>query len=207
MAVKEKLDLVRSKLTPEQLADVGSALKEVEAEVIDISSSLSAANSEAKNRRLETRELKSKLDESDMTVAEYKKKLESVDDSPTKRELEAVKTKYKNVLGLQKNSFKSVYPKIKDHANFPKVKDRFVLPEKEGAVDFDSLKDEDWEKNLNVFTDLNSLDYFGEITVANVSMGKGTQNLSLREAYNKELSECKTQKDVEAVYLKYKGKI
>lgn len=207
MAVKDKLDLVRSKLTPEQLADVGSAFKEIEAEVLDLQQSLSATNSEAKTHRLEKKEFKSKWETANDELEEYKKKLASVDDSPIKKELEATKNKYKNILGLQKNSFKSVYPKIKDHANFPKVKDRFVLPEKDGAVDFDSLKDEDWEKNLATFTDLNSLEYFGEVVVPNVSMGKGTQNLSLKEAYNQEVEACKTSDEVAKVYAKYKGKI
>ena len=207
MAVKDKLDLVRSKLTPEQLADVGSAFKEIEAEVLDLQQSLSATNSEAKTHRLEKKEFKSKWEAANDELEEYKKKLASVDDSPIKKELEATKNKYKNILGLQKNSFKSVYPKIKDHANFPKVKDRFVLPEKDGAVDFDSLKDEDWEKNLATFTDLNSLEYFGEVVVPNVAMGKGTQNLSLKEAYNQELDACKTSEEVAKVYAKYKGKI
>jgi len=207
MAVKDKLDLVRSKLTPEQLADVGSAFKEIEAEVLDLQQSLSATNSEAKTHRLEKKEFKSKWEAANDELEEYKKKLASVDDSPIKKELEATKNKYKNILGLQKNSFKSVYPKIKDHANFPKVKDRFVLPEKDGAVDFDSLKDEDWEKNLATFTDLNSLEYFGEVVVPNVAMGKGTQNLSLKEAYNQEVEACKTSDEVAKVYAKYKGKI
>ena len=207
MAVKEKLDIVMSKLTPEQKADVGSVLKTIETEYVDLQTSLTAANSEAAERRRASKELKAKLDEQDDLIEGYKGQLAKVDDSPVKKELEAVKNKYKNILGLQKNSFKSVYPKIKDHTNFSKVKDRFVLPEKEGAVDFDSMKDEDWEKNLTVFEDLNSIDYFGEVTVANVAMGKGTQNLSMKEAYEQELKTVKNPSDVEAVYLKYKGKI
>lgn len=210
MATKEKLDIVVSKLSPEQKADVGSVLKEIEAEVIDLQNSLKAANSEAADRRRASNELKTKMIEQEEMIEGYKGQLSRVDDSPVKKELEAVKSKYKNVLGLQKNSFKSVFPKIKDHANFPKVKDRFVLPEKDGAVDFESMKDEDWEKNIAIFNDLNSLEYFGEVTVANVSMGKGTTNLSLKEAYNQELDaavKAKDQKAIEQIYSKYKGKI
>ena len=210
MATKEKLDIVVSKLSPEQKADVGSVLKEIEAEIIDLQNSLKAANSEAAERRRASNDLKTKMIEQEEDIEGYKSQLAKVDDSPIKKELEAVKNKYKNVLGLQKNSFKSVFPKIKDHTNFPRVKDRFILPEKDGVIDFDSIKDEDWEKNIATFNDLNSLEYFGEVSVANVSMGKGTTNLSLKEAYDQELDaavKAKDQKAVEAIYFKYKDKL
>lgn len=204
MAIKEKLDLVRSKLTPEILADVGSALKEIEAEFLDVASSLSAANSEAKTHRLEKKDYKTKWEQTTEELDELKKKS---DDSPVKKDFEALKSKYKNLLSLQKKSFENVFPKIQEHANFPKVKSRFILPEKEGKVDLDSLKDDEWEKNMTEFNNLNSIEYFGEISVANVNMDKGTKNISMKEAYEQELNKVKNAVEVEAIYTKYKDKL
>lgn len=210
MNIKESIDQVRSQLPDEVVSKVGAVLENIKAEVQETEDRLNAANTESKNRKIKIREYESKIEDYDIKLTEMKTKVESFDDTPLKNQITQVTEKYNKLLNNQKQGFMSSYDQISKHPNFENAKTRFVIPEeKEGKLDWDSLETEALEKNLIALNDLNQLNYFAppDGKFPNVNNAKGSPPSSVAEAYNQDMSECKTAQEIEAVTKKYWGKL
>lgn len=178
MSIKESLEQVRSKLTEEQVADLGSVLKSIENEGNSLMSDLSAANAESKQRKLKIRELEEKMGDWDVEKAMWEKKKaeyeEKINDPTLKAKLEEIETKWKKFFGQQRNDFISKYDKISQNEKWDIAKDRFILPEeKDGKLDWENISDTDMEKNIAKLNELNELKYFGDDIKPAPSVQKG----------------------------------
>ena len=166
MAIKDLIAQVSAKLPDEVKSEVGSILKSIENEAEDLQSSLTAANSESKGRKIELRELKTKLDDVDVEKGSLQKQIEELNEKlkdPTKdKELEGLRNFKKQTIQKNRQSFIAAFDKIKEHPNFEKAQSKFVIPEKDGEdkLDWSKIEDTDMEKNMNVLNDLNDLEYF-----------------------------------------------
>lgn len=166
MAIKDLIEQVRSKLTAEQVEAIGSVLKSLENEVIDLQNSLSAANAESKGRKLKLRELEEKLQDYEIEKSEWQKKLDELDkrlkDDSKDATIKELQAKLNTFLTKEKNSFINSFESISKHPKFEKAKTKFVLPEqdKDGKYLWDKLDDKSWEQNINYLNELNELDYF-----------------------------------------------
>lgn len=180
MAIKDLIEQVSSKLPDEVKSEVGSILKSIENEANDLQSSLTAANSESKSRKIELRELKGKFDDVDIEKSSMQKQIDELNEKlkdPTKdKELEGLRAFKKNTIQANRQSFINEFEKIKEHPRFEKAKQKFKLPEEEedGKLKWDSIEDQDMEVNMNVLRDLKDLEYFAvEDKNKNVFSGQG----------------------------------
>jgi len=210
MSIKESIDQVRSQLPDEALSKVGSVLENIKTEVQETEDRLSAANTESRNRKIKLREYETKIEDYDVRITELQGKVDSFDDTSLKTEVEQYKNKYNNLIGNQKQSFISSFEQIKIHPNFETAKSRFVIPdEKDGKPDWESMDVETLEKNLSALNDLNQLNYFATKNepFPNVNNSKGGHPSSLLDAYTAEIGACKTAGEIEAVSMKYHGRL
>lgn len=209
MSIKESIDQVRSQLPDEALSKVGAVLENIKAEVQETEDRLSAANTESKNRKIKLREYETKIEDYDVRVTELQGKVDSYDDTPLKAERDKYKEKYDKTIANQKQSFISTFEQIQTHPNFETAKPRFVIPEKDGKPDWESMEIEVLEKNLNALNDLNQLNYFAtkDGPFPNVNNSKGKPPASVTDAFNAEINECKDAKEIEAVNKKYAGRL
>ena len=102
--MRSKLEQVRSKLSDEQATSLGGTLKEIEGAVQDLGSGHIAANSEAKNRKIEIRHLNEKLENIEIERDDYKTKYDSFDTSDLKKQIEEANKKITNMVSQQKDS-------------------------------------------------------------------------------------------------------
>ena len=161
MKLSEKVDQVRSQLSSEDLDKVGALLEEIKSEGISISDSLSAVNSESKNRKIKIKELQDQLETLSIERDDFKNKFEGFDTSTLENEREQYKKKYHSLLDGQRNAFAAALEKVKDHPNWDKAKSMFKMPEeKDGKIDWATLAPEDIEHNINKWSELEKLGYF-----------------------------------------------
>ena len=163
--VRSKLEQVRSKLSDEQATSLGGTLKEIEGAVQDLGSGHIAANREAKNRKIEIRQLNEKLENIEIERDDYKTKYDSFDTSDLKKQIEEANKKITNMVSQQKDSFIKFYENTKEHPNWEKASKRFKIPMNGDTPDWDSLDNESLEKNIEIRNDLQELEYFTPITV------------------------------------------
>lgn len=195
MFIKDKIAEIRKALPAEEIAKVENILKDVENEekilnnnLSETQSDLHSANSESKGRKIELKKVKALLDDKDIEIDELKGK---TDHSELTEENESLK-EYKNkILKEQKTVFINSYERIKDHPNFEKAKARFIIPElKDEKLDWETVKSDDMEANINTFNDLNSLDYFKSDDNRTVDGDRFNRGSS------EKLAEIKTEKDL-----------
>lgn len=195
MAIKELVDQVRSQLSSEESEKVGAFLEQIKNEAQALSDAKSASDSESKSRKLKIRDLEEKVENLELDIGGYKKKIESFDTTELEKERDTFKTKYSNLLKREQGTFISSFDKIKDHPKFEKAKAKFVIPEfdeEKKEYKWDSLKTEDLEKNVESLNELNQLDYFAdESTGGSPSGGKGTFPKVKEEVTHEELQEIK----------------
>lgn len=173
MSIKEQLDQLRSMIPADKQESASVILKGIESEDIDLRASLSSANTESKGRKIKIRELEGALEDKDLKIADYEKKVSAFDDSDLKKQVETYKNKYLGALKIQKDSFVNSFETVEKHPNFKDVlSKKFKIPEKSGEdYAWDKLKDEDWEQNISTYNELNSLRYFDSVQKAKVPDG------------------------------------
>ncbi len=178
MAIKESIEQLSSMIAPEKVEQGRTILKTLENEFIDLSASKSASDSESKGRKLKIREMEGVLEDREMRIVELDNKIKSFDDSAIKKERDAYAQKYKSALKLQQEYFKSNFDVVEKHPNFePVLKVKFKVPEKEGdQYKWDSLKEDEWEHNIQTFNELNSLKYFESAPKPSPDRSKGGHN-------------------------------
>ncbi len=173
MAIKDLVDQVRSQISSEDSEKVSVLLEQIKNEATNLIASKAAVDSEAKDRRIKNREYESQVQGLEIERDEWKNKVEAFDDAPLHAELAKLKEKYNGVIVNQAKSFEVYYNSIKDHPNFEKAKNRFKLPAGDnGELDFSKLSPEDTEHNINAKSDLQQLEYFGDIKPASPATGK-----------------------------------
>lgn len=173
MKLSEKLDQVRSQLSSEDLdKGLGALLEEIKGEAISLLDNLSAANSESKNRKIEIKSLKEKLENIEIERDDFKNKLDGFDTSGLENERNNYKDKYHSLLDKEKNAFAIAVGQIKEHPNWDKAKPLLKLPvEKDGKLDWASMSPEDTEYNVSKWNELQQLGYFGEVQVKGGPIG------------------------------------
>lgn len=196
--IKEKLEQVRSQLPDEVLSKVGSTLKVIESEAMELSDSLKAANSESKDRKIKIRELDSKIQDFDIEKQALEAKISELNTqlkNPERdSELQNLRKYKEDNLNRQRESFINSFGEIEKHPNFEKAKGRFVIPSEKdegGGIKWDQVKPEEMEKNINTLADLNALDYFGAVRNNSPNPNKGN-NFSPPAEYKEKLAAAKT---------------
>ena len=173
MSIKELVDRVRSQIDEATLAKVGAVLEEIRAEGSTIADSLSAANNESKSRKIKIRELEGLLEDRDVEIDGYKKKIETFDTKPIEQERDKYKSKYKVFLDSQRSNFISFYDKVKSNESWARVKDEYKFPEeKDGKPDWDNLTDDDLENNVTKMSYHQKLGLFESQHKPDPSLGK-----------------------------------
>lgn len=169
MSVKENIEQVRSKLTEEQVTEVGPVLKSIENEFSETQSGLTAANAESKQRKLKIRELEGKQEDSDVNTQALNNKItelqEKVDDPTTSKRMEELEMKVKDYQKKANDAFVQSFDQIHEHDRFEDAKHKFVIPEKDedGNIKWDTISEEQRNANATALEELNSLKYFGEV--------------------------------------------
>ncbi len=173
MAIKDLVDQVRSQISSEDSEKVSVLLEQIKNEATNLIASKAAVDTEAKDRRIKNREHESTIQGLEIERDDWKTKFEAFDDTPLKTELTTLKEKYSNVIVNQAKSFATFHNTIKDHPNYEKAKPRFKFPEGDnGELDFSKLPPEDIEHNINAQSDLQQLEYFGDVKPSSPATGK-----------------------------------
>lgn len=177
--IKEILAEVRESLTDEELSKVSTMLKEIERTADNIVDDLKSANAESKSRKLKIRELEKEID----TLKEQGSELETI--KKEMEELKSYKEKYEEYQQKQIQTKKNEWEeKLKlltvpeddpNYQKFQKIREKFILPEKEEELTIDVI-----EKNLERFSLLETAGLFGgskEIPENPQGSGGGTHKI------------------------------
>ena len=168
MSVKDYVEQVRSKLTDEQLSEVGVVLKTIESEVLELNNSLAAANSESKDRKIKIRGLETKIEDFDIEKGNWEKEKtgfeEKLNDTTMSKENEDLKAFKTNILKSQRQKFILSFEEISKHENWESAKSLYNIPTEKDDKDklkWDAITDEQMEININKFDEHSTLNLFG----------------------------------------------
>ena len=171
MSYKEAIDRVRSQMTEEQISKVGADLKVIESEIIERDNELTATRSEAKDKRLKLNDAKSKIADLETEVETLQKQ---TDTTELKKQIEGLKAKNTKLIGGLKSHFQAQHEFIATHPNYENAVSWFDIPKKEdGALDYESMTEEQVEKNFDAINKLNQIKFFGDVKKGSVNDGKG----------------------------------
>jgi hypothetical protein len=159
--VKELVDRVRSKLTDEQLSDVGSDLEQIKSGYLEKVGEWKAVTAESIERKGKIRNMTEELENVTIERDSWKTKFESHDDSELIQERDAYKEKWSNYITTKKDSFVEWIDTVKETEPWGKVKNEYVIPEEN---DWDKLKPEDIEKNVTRMEYHQTLGLFENVT-------------------------------------------
>jgi len=145
MDVKEVIDRVRSKLTDEQLSDVGADLEQIKSGYLEKIGEVKAAVAESMERKKKIREMTENVEDLTLDRDDWRKKFESHDDSALIEERDSYKQKWQNHLSMQRGLFEKFYESAKESDTWKKVSDEYKIPE-DGS--WDKLESSDIENNI-----------------------------------------------------------
>jgi len=145
---------IRTKLDDETVEKVGTQLKELERGINDLLDDAKSSSGESKGRKLKIREMEKETerlqDEVDKLKTDNSSEKIQKEYDDMKKENESLKEYKTSVLKSRRESFVNKFDKIKESINFDKVKNDIIVPEeKEGKRAWESISDDDIEKNLS----------------------------------------------------------
>ena len=158
--IQDIVDQVRSQLSPEDLGKVGSFLEQIKNEAQELYDSKKASDSESKNRKIKIREQDEQIQNLQIDNDKLKKEVDSFSTEEIEKERNLYKEKLSAFVNKERDAFSQWYNKVKEHPHWEKAKDEFIIPKKDDKEDWESLKEEDLEKNLASRNRLEKLEYF-----------------------------------------------
>lgn len=157
--IKELVDRVRSKLTDEQISDVGSDLEQIKSGYLEKTGELKAAVAESMERKRKIRDLTEESENLTLDRDSWKSKYESHDDSELIEERDKYKNKWTEYIDTQRGFFEEFYKSAKESDSWDKVKNEYKIPEDEK---WDKLESSDIENNVDKMTYHKRLGLFDE---------------------------------------------
>ena len=194
--IKGVFGQVSSALTEEQVIKVGSILKTLENEMLDLNNSLAAAKVESRERRIENGKLKTTIEGFEISEknwetekAGYEEKINDPANTEKIANLEAFKS---GVLQKQRAKFISSFDGISKHANWANAKSLYNIPTEteKKTVDgkevevlkWDTIDENQMEININKLDEHNTVNLFGESSKPTPTHIKGKNAITEHEA-------------------------
>ena len=129
MDVKSVVDRVRSKLTDEQLSEVGADLEQIKSGYLEKTDEAKAAIAESMERKRKIRADKEEIENLSIDRDTWKTKYEKHDDSGIIKERDTYKEKWNGYVNTMQESFKTFYEESKELEAWNKVKSEYNIPE------------------------------------------------------------------------------
>ena len=166
---KEIISKVREELGEDSskvetfLKEIENDYKEFQDKIDDQRDTISTVNTESKGRKLEIRKLKSELDDANDEMETLKGEDKSEEVESLKEKVKGYEDAEAEKVKIKAKGFIDKYDKLKDHTDWEKSKDKFKIPdEKDGELDWKSLKDNDIAKNADKLSEYQGIGLLGE---------------------------------------------
>jgi len=143
MDVKSAVDRVRSKLTDEQISEVGSDLETIKSGYLEKVDEASAAIAESMERKRKIRTDKEEIENLTIDRDTWKTKFDSHDDSDLIKERDKYKGKWTGYVNTMKESFDNYFNTAKESDNWKRVESEYVVP-----VEGKELTSDEVENNI-----------------------------------------------------------
>jgi|FLOH01.1.fsa_nt_gi chromosome segregation ATPase len=172
MKINDLTAKIRTVLGDEEVAKITTTLKDIEDGVSKLSYDLKEANDDLHRVNHESKTRKETLREKDELIETQKEEIETlktkVDDPAVKKELESLRANEATRLKAQRVTWVSEIDKLKDHADYEKLKGKFTIEEK-----WEDVSDEIIGANMSKLTEYQELGFFADPKGANQQRAGG----------------------------------
>jgi chromosome segregation ATPase len=164
---KEAISKIREALG-EDTSKVETFLKAIESDyskfevdLSDATETIKHVNTESKGRKLKIRELEGNLEDKESEIELLKKSDKSEEVEGLRAKLKTFEDAEAEKVKAKGEAFIAKFDKLKDHADWDKAKDKFLVPkEEDGKYDWTKLDINEVAKNADKLAEYQSLGHF-----------------------------------------------